>query len=273
MFSILVSANNGRWETDQITFMDAGRFKEFSGDEADWITHKDPESLKSLESVPALLMYELAVTGPNSDLVRYGFLRDIRCTGLKIVFKFESHGYLPRSLVEDWEDRLQMHRFEHNREHWAIKDGDIPAALLDELASTPSEADKYDVALSFAGEDRAYGEQVAGYLRSRDVKVFYDLYEEASLWGKDLAEHLDMVYRTAKYCVMFISEHYAGKVWPSHERRAALARSLEERDEYILPARFDETDVPGIRPTIGYINLSHKSPEQLGQLILKKLRG
>lgn len=130
----------------------------------------------------------------------------------------------------------------------------------------------YEIALSFAGEDREYVEEVADYLQSNDVELFYDRYEEATLWGKDLAEHLDEVYRgQARYCVMFISTHYAEKIWPNHERRSALARALAERQEYILPARFDDTELPGIRPTLGYVDLRNKSPKQLGRLILQKL--
>ncbi len=129
----------------------------------------------------------------------------------------------------------------------------------------------HDIVLSFAGEDRSYVEQVAEYLIKNDVEVFYDRYEEATLWGKDLAEHLDVVYRSARYCVMFISQHYAQKLWTNHERKSALARALEERHEYILPARFDDTELPGIRNTLGYISLAHKTPEELGKLILQKL--
>jgi len=130
----------------------------------------------------------------------------------------------------------------------------------------------YEVVLSFAGEDREYVEKVAEYLRDSSVKVFYDKYEEVTLWGKDLSEHLDKVYRgSARYCVMFISKHYANKVWASHERKSALARAIEEKEEYILPARFDDTGIPGIRPTIGYVDLSDKTPEELGEMILRKL--
>ena len=130
----------------------------------------------------------------------------------------------------------------------------------------------YEIVLSFAGEDRHYVEEVAEYLRSHEVELFYDRYEEATLWGKDLAEHLDAVYRSqARYCVMFISRYYAEKLWPNHERRSALARAVAERQEYILPGRFDDTELPGIRPTLGYVDLRKKSARQLGLLILQKL--
>lgn len=130
----------------------------------------------------------------------------------------------------------------------------------------------YEIVLSFAGEDRNYVEQVADYLIVNDVEVFYDRYEESTLWGKDLAEHLDAVYRnSARYCIIFISRYYADKIWTNHERKSALTRALGERNEYILPARFDDTEIPGIRPTLGYVDLTQKTPEQLGVLILQKL--
>src|SRR5215218_6176143 len=49
---------------------------------------------------------------------------------------------------------------------------------------------QFDVALSFAGEDREYVDNIADRLRTHGVKVFYDRYEQATLWGKDLYEHL-----------------------------------------------------------------------------------
>jgi hypothetical protein len=138
----------------------------------------------------------------------------------------------------------------------------------------PLGEEAYEVVLSFAGEDRKYAEAVAEYLKNNNVKVFYDKYEEVTLWGKDLTEHLDKVYRgSARYCVMFISKNYANKVWTTHERRSALAKAIEEKEEYILPARFDNTEIPGIRPTIGYVDLSKKTPEQLGKMVLQKLGG
>jgi hypothetical protein len=91
--------------------------------------------------------------------------------------------------------------------------------------STPH---KYEAALSFAGEDRAYVQMVADGLVARGVSVFYDAFEQADLWGKNLYDHLTEVYqRSARYTVVFISKHYRDKVWTNHERRAAQARALK----------------------------------------------
>jgi len=131
---------------------------------------------------------------------------------------------------------------------------------------------EYEIALSFAGEDRAYVEMVADQLMARGVSVFYDRYEEADLWGRDLYVHLADVYRNkARYTIMFASLHYKQKVWCSHERRAAQSRALEENAEYILPARFDDTEIPGLLPTTGFIDLRTHSPAQVALLVCDKL--
>jgi hypothetical protein len=137
--------------------------------------------------------------------------------------------------------------------------------------STADDNRQVDVCLSFAGENRQYVERVAEALRALGVELFYDRYEQASLWGRDLYQHLDEVYRKrAKFCVVFISEAYSQKLWTKHELRSAQARALEENREYILPVRLDDTELPGVLPTIGYIR--DKSPEELAELINQKLQ-
>src|SRR3954454_1990381 len=61
---------------------------------------------------------------------------------------------------------------------------DAPS-VVQQLASDAKPAE-YDVALSFAGEDRPLAGKLAGLLHARHIRVFYDEYEKASLWGKDL---------------------------------------------------------------------------------------
>jgi hypothetical protein len=130
----------------------------------------------------------------------------------------------------------------------------------------------YDIALSFAGEQRDYVDRVANLLQQQGVKVFYDRFEEADIWGKNLYEHLSQVYKKrARYTVMFISEAYANKLWTNHERKAAQARAFEEAQEYILPARFDDTEIPGVLSTVGYVSLQDRSPDYLVALITRKL--
>lgn len=67
----------------------------------------------------------------------------------------------------------------------------------------------YDVALSFAGEDRVYVERIANLLIEQGIKVFYDKFETANLWGKDLYQYLSDIYRTK--VAMQKSEGFARK--------------------------------------------------------------
>jgi hypothetical protein len=130
----------------------------------------------------------------------------------------------------------------------------------------------YDVALSFAGEDRKYVEKVASLLRKMELRVFYDKFEKVSLWGKDLYQYLSEVYsKRAKYTVIFISKHYAEKLWPDHERKHAQAKAFSEHRESVLPARFDETEIPGLSATVFYLDLTKITPNELAKIIKEKV--
>jgi hypothetical protein len=127
---------------------------------------------------------------------------------------------------------------------------------------------EFQIALSFAGEDRSYVDNVANFLKFSGISVFYDVFEEVNLWGKNLYDYLTDIYQNkALYTIMFISEKYARKLWTNHERKAMQARAFQENQEYILPARFDDTTINGILPTTGYIDLRNKSPKEFVEIM------
>ena len=135
-----------------------------------------------------------------------------------------------------------------------------------------NDVDSYDVALSFAGEDRAFVEEVAIALESHGLRVFYDKFEEDRLLGRDLYEYLSELYlKRARVCLMFISRHYIDKPWPRHERRAAQARAFQADSEYILPIRLDDAEVPGILPTTGYLSSADHTTASIAAIVSKKL--
>ncbi len=130
----------------------------------------------------------------------------------------------------------------------------------------------FDVCLSYASEDQAYVGQVHRSLAERGVRVFYDVFSKVDLWGKDMVTDLDSIYRTeARYCVLFISQSYAAKRWTRHEKRSALARALEEDREYLLPVRFDDTELPGLPPTVGWLDARRLDAEELATAIITKI--
>jgi hypothetical protein len=267
MFNVIVAYNPTAWETDQLMRMDDDRFKEYSGGpESDRVELAKPATLRLLEGIPTLLFYESGSEGAAAKVVRYGTVHGVHAAKDEVVFRFTEEGRFTRAVLEEYMSRLDIGRFESNRTHWAVKEGGLPSAMMSHLRPT------YDIVFSFAGEERTYVAKVARYLKTKGVKVFYDEFESADLWGKDLAEHFSMIYgQSARYCVMFISAAYVKKMWTRHERRNALSRAVEEHQDYILPARFDDTPVDGIRSSIAYISLDMLSPLQFAKQILKKL--
>ena len=55
------------------------------------------------------------------------------------------------------------------------------------------------------------------------------------------------------------------------ERRAALARAVHERREYVLPARFDGTPLPGPLSDMVTVDLRSRTPQQFAAMIAGKL--
>jgi hypothetical protein len=134
---------------------------------------------------------------------------------------------------------------------------------------------EYEVALSFAGENRRFAEAVADGLRGAGVNVFYDDYYAADLWGQDLAVKLrDVYHSSSQFCVMIISEHYITKVWPSHERQQAIERMIQQRGEaYILPVRLDgyAGEVPGLSGNISYLAVRSTDHQVVIDTFLQKI--
>ena len=214
MFNVLIHSSGTAWETDQLMRIPRERFKEAADSEAASVTANKPKSLKSVEEIQTLLMYERDSSGPNVEMVRYGFLQNIKATSHEILFTFVEEGRFKRKDVYEFADRFGISNFMLCRTHWTIKDAGIPTALMSRLIPT------YDVVFSFAGENRKFVKQVADHLKAKGVRIFYDEYEQAKLWGKNLAEHFGMIYRqSAHYCVMFISEAYIKKMWQSNGKK------------------------------------------------------
>jgi hypothetical protein len=130
----------------------------------------------------------------------------------------------------------------------------------------------FDVALSFAGDDRALAEQLANGLAEKGLRVFYDRFFKAELWEKDLYEYLaDMYEKRSEYCVMLVSKNYLEKKWTTHERKNAQARALVQGSEYILPIRLDETELPGLPGTIAYLDIKDNQPMEIVDALLEKI--
>ena len=148
-------------------------------------------------------------------------------------------------------------------------------SCMTETASLEDETPEYrfDFAVSFAGEDRGYVKEVVDGTKGERT-VFYDDDYQVEMWGEDLVEYFTNLYQhQARYVVMFISRHYAEKMWTNLERRSALARAVNQRGPYILPVRLDDTQLPGLLPTVSYLDARRIGLSGLIEAIKFKVAG
>ena len=132
MFNLIVSGHGEAW--DSVPFSSpVTRFTEYSSTIADEIDLSQPQTLRRLEEVPTLLMYEVGARGANVEIVQHGRVRNIRRVSSDVVFDFEldsEHAYLQRRQLLKHAETLGIQQFERYRTHWAIKDADLPMDLV-----------------------------------------------------------------------------------------------------------------------------------------------
>ena len=64
--------------------------------------------------------------------------------------------------------------------------------------------------------------------------------------------------------VVVVSAACAARDWTRLERRAALNRAVRERREYVLPARFDDTPLPGLLSDMVTVDPRGRASQQFG---------
>jgi hypothetical protein len=134
---------------------------------------------------------------------------------------------------------------------------------------------RFDVAISFAGVNREQAQYLATEVKKAGFVVFYDHFYPEELWGKDLVVFFDEIYRKrSRYCAVFVSRDYVDKEWTNLERKSAQARALAEKGaDYILPIKMDDTELPGMPPTVAYVDYRSLGIEEISRLLIRKLEG
>lgn len=117
-----------------------------------------------------------------------------------------------------------------------------------EIGFTKVSFDKpYDVALSFAGEDRPFAERLNDHLAEEGIAVFYDKTEESRILAEDVEALLGPIYESdSAYVVAIMGQRYGVKRWTLFE--ASKFKSRIDAGEVIpiwsteVPqSAFDET--------------------------------
>lgn len=141
-----------------------------------------------------------------------------------------------------------------------------------QLHIRPKDEFEYDLALSFAGEDREIAEDIANALIAEGIKVFYDSYYKIEMWGKKLTHYFQDVYGPkAKFVMVLISKHYSIKDWTNYEFSIARGEARKRKKVFILPVKLDNTRVVGIHEDVAYLDLQSESIEGIVDAVSEKL--
>lgn len=140
------------------------------------------------------------------------------------------------------------------------------------LKKKQSESFEYDLALSFAGEDREIAKELAAKLQEKGVTVFYDNFYKSELWGKELRKYFKDIYRRkARFVVVLISEYYPMKDWTDFEFSVIKEEARKRENEFVLPIKLDETKMLGIHEDLGYLDYRKEGIDGIVECLLEKL--
>ena len=117
--------------------------------------------------------------------------------------------------------------------------------LRDDCGFNDSERNyEFDVAISFAGENRDLARKFSDKLELFDVSVFYDELYESNLLGRALSKQFTRIFNEdSRFVLCLLDAHHHDKIWPTFERETFRVRV---QDEAIIPAYLDNTRFLGI---------------------------
>lgn len=231
--------------------MDKDRFGEYSGHEGKEFHAKAPDSLAALDGTTTLLMYEIGSQAVNRDMIRYGKVRNVIVTRKDITFRFEQEGIFSRSVMQEYQKRLDIHDWEWNRTHWSVKDGGLPSTMRKQLRpSSETVPQKINFFISHASEDKdEFARPLAEALITIGYGVWYDEY--TLTMGDSLLRKIDEGLKQADYGIVVLSKSFFAKKWPRLELEGLLA--LEgQNDKLILPVWLgvDQKEVAEFSPIL-----------------------
>ncbi|MEE1830908.1 toll/interleukin-1 receptor domain-containing protein [Streptomyces sp. SP17KL33] len=135
----------------------------------------------------------------------------------------------------------------------------------------------YDLAVSFAGKQRAYVEQVVEACKEARLRVLYDRDQAIELWGRNLITSFRQAYNgsQARYVAPFISKEYLASPYPMDEFRAMLVPAIENPEDYILPVTIGDVVIPPelLSPAVGFLRSEDFTPDQLAHAFERRIRG
>ncbi|WEF23582.1 TIR domain-containing protein [Paracoccus sp. S3-43] len=115
---------------------------------------------------------------------------------------------------------------------------------------------EHDIAISFAGENRALAQFISEQLGVLDIGVFYDRhYEDNYLGGAWHAVFSEKFAAKSRLVVALLDKRHLEKIWPTFERDCFRHRVVNSE---VIPVRLDDSIFPGIPNDINSIRFNFK---------------
>jgi hypothetical protein len=131
---------------------------------------------------------------------------------------------------------------------------------------------EYDIAISYASENREIITKIAEKLKENNIRVFYDEYEKIKLWGKNLSTFFQQIYGEKSFLVLvFVSKEYSIKDWTNFEFTIARDTAKTKKTEFILPVRLDNTPFVGLPRDIAYLDLTNEGIDGIVKAVVSKI--
>lgn len=103
---------------------------------------------------------------------------------------------------------------------------------------------EFEVAISFAGENRKLAKYIAEQFEQIDVPVFYDELYESNYLGKAWSKEFERIFvNDSRYVVCLLDNFHREKIWPTFERDCFKKR-VPNGD--VIPIYLDDTVFVGI---------------------------
>ncbi len=106
------------------------------------------------------------------------------------------------------------------------------------------ETKEFEIAISFAGENRKLAKYIAEQFEQIDVPVFYDELYESNYLGKAWSKEFERIFvNDSRYVVCLLDSFHKDKIWPTFERDCFKKR-VPNGD--VIPIYLDDTLFVGI---------------------------
>jgi hypothetical protein len=168
-------------------------------------------------------------------------------------------GFL-EAIIRDNEDLKDVIHYDTNSRVLAVEDPKFMFYLRNILWSKFAKkvgyislifSNKYDFALSFAGENRDLASKINELLLEHEISIFYDKNEQSRILAENVEEYLAPIYKSEAYFVIvLLSKDYPKKIWTKFESDNFKERfgtnsiiPIWYTDNY--PGLFDETQKLG----------------------------